>query len=281
MFKSTGLKSFVLLISFCFMLLPMGVQAQDKLFISLGFEYQRGDYGGAESVSSYAIPLALSWFPTERLDLSLTIPYLYQDRGTSVIIGNHRFSLPSASQISLQPPGGGSGGPDPEIRDTARSRSGLGDMTLETGYSLLLESDDRPLIRLILFGKLPTGDEDEGLGTGAFDFGVGSGLGKWFGNWSFYVEGMYLLPGSSKTYKPDNYWTLLAAVDRLLGDQVLAGVSLSSATAVFSGEDDIIEISGNISWLFSNRVSVRGYISKGLTDASADIGAGVSAGISF
>lgn len=261
-------------------LLPATGRAQNDLAISLGFEYERGDYGGDREVSSYAVPLSLSWYPGERVDLTLTIPTLYQSRGTSVVLGNQRFSLPSNSQGAAQPPGNMGNDPDPQTPDTERSRSGLGDISLEAGYRLQHETQRSPLVRLILYGKFPTADEKEGLGTGALDLGIGAGTGKWFGDWSLYMEGIYIRTGRSQSYAPDNYWTFLAALDRLLSARLQAGVSLSAATAAFGG-DDILEISGNLAWLLTDRVTVRGYLGTGLTDSSAAISGGVAAGLSF
>lgn len=279
--RKPGDKIFLLVAVVFILLLPDPGRAQDNLTLGLGFNYERGDYGGESDISTYTVPLSVFWYPAERYDLMLTIPYVYQSGGTgSVITGNRRLPAQAAAGDASPFAEQANGEEDTQTQSPQRSRSGLGDITLEMQYSLLLESDRRPLTRLILYGKIPTADEDKGLGTGAFDFGVGAGVEKKIDDWSVYVSALYIKSGNSKNYHTEDYWIFSAAVDRLFGEHFRAGTSISLATADFNG-NDIWEIGGNLSWWVSTRIGLQGYVIKGLSDGSADIGGGLSTLFSF
>jgi len=161
------------------------------------------------------------------------------------------------------------------------SQSGLGDITLTAGYAVLEEGETLPLVRVLAYVKLPTADEEKGLGTGEFDFGGGIGLAKWFGKWTTYLEGMYVLPGSSGDFDPDNYWNFLASVSFRLTDTLRPGISLSGGTAAFDGASAPLETRFKLSYWNSENFSFGGYLGKGLSDGSPDFGAGVFGFYSF
>lgn len=271
-----------LLVAVLFILLLPGIgRAQSHWALDLGFDYERGDYGGDSDISTYTMPLAVFWYPAERYDLVLTIPYVYQSGGASkVITGDRRLPPQAKARDAARSAELVHGEEDTQTQPSQRSRSGLGDITLEVGYSLLLESADHPMTRLIFYTKLPTADDEKGLGTGAFDFGIGTGVGKMLGDWSVYAEVMYMHPGDSRNYRTDDYWTFMAATERLIGKRFSAGTSISLATAIFNGAD-IWEIGGNFSWRLSPRRAIRGYLTKGLGEGAADFGGGLSTLLSF
>jgi hypothetical protein len=280
MCRFTGRRS-LLVVVVLMLLLPGISRAQGNWTLGLGFDYERGDYGGDSDISTYSIPLSVFWSPTERYDLVLTIPYVYQSGGTgSLIAGNRRLPAQAKARDVSRSAEQAPGEEDMPAQSPQGSRSGLGDITLEVGYSLLLESARRPLTRLILYGKIPTADDDKGLGTGAFDFGIGTGVGKMLGDWSVYAEVMYMKPGRSRNYRTDDYWTFMAATERMIGKGVSVGTSISLATAADNG-DAIWEVGGNFSWRVSSGLGIRGYLIKGLGDEAADFGGGLSTLLSF
>ena len=280
MYRFVGKISLLVVVMFA-LVLPDPSRAQDNLTLGLGFDYERGDYGGDSDISTYTIPLSVFWYPDERFDLILTIPYVYQSGGIgSAISGNRRAPVPAKVKDIKKLPDVTNGETDTQTHVQEKSRSGLGDITLEVGYSLLFESVRRPLTRLILYGKIPTADDDRGLGTGAFDFGIGTGLGKRIEEWSVYVEAMYIKPGDSQKYRTEDYFSFSATVARLFGEFISAGTSISLATDGFNG-NDIWEIAGNLTWRISPRIDFQGYLIKGLSEGAADTGGGLSTLFSF
>lgn len=255
--------------------------ADRRLSLGLGFEFATGDYGTDETTDSYKVPLIVNYYPTERLGFELEIPYIHQSNSTTVTLGGMRF--PAHEGGTGAGPGAGHGGMGTSTSsgDVSDSQSGLGDITLTAGYIALEEQVSIPLVRPLLYVKFPTADEDEGLGTGEFDFGAGLGLAKWFGNWSTYLEGMYVLPGSSGDFDPDDYWTWLVSASYRLTDTLRPGVSLSGGTSAFEEASDPLEARLKLSYWSSERSSFGAYLAKGLSNGSPDFGAGIFGFISF
>jgi hypothetical protein len=261
--------------------------AEQRFSLGLGFEFATGDYGTDLTTDSYRVPLTLSYYPSDRIDLALEIPYIYQSAGTTVSLGGMRFPGASGTGSGMDGRGGsgmmgdfGAASSD-DTEDRTESRSGLGDITLTAGYILMEESAAIPLVRPIGYVKFPTADEDEGLGTGEFDFGGGLSLAKWFGRWSTYIEGMYIAPGSSADFEPDNYWTYQGSLGYRFTDHLSSGVALSGATAAFDGAPDALEAKARINYWISERASLGGYVAKGLSDGSPEFGMGIYGAISW
>lgn len=253
--------------------------ADRKLSLGLGLEFATGDYGTDQTTDSYKIPLIVGYYPTDRLGFELEIPYLFQSNGNTVTLGGMRF--PARREEGGVQHGTGRMGSSLNASSLSDSQSGLGDITLTAGCIVLEEQEEFPLVRPLLYVKFPTADEDEGLGTGEFDYGGGLGLAKWFGKWSTYLEGMYILPGSSGDFDPDNYWTFLASASYRLTDNLRPGVSLSGGTAAFEEASDPLEARLKLSYWTSDRASLGGYLAKGLSDGSPEFGAGIFGFVSF
>lgn len=264
--------------------------AEQRFSLGLGFEFATGDYGTDLTTDSYRIPLTVNLYPSDRIDLSLEIPYVYQSTGTTVSLGGIRFPMMNESGtggpgmdggggVGMMSVFGGGGSGGTEAR--TESQSGLGDITLTAGYVVLRESAVVPLVRPIAYVKFPTADKDKGLGTGEFDYGGGLSLAKWFGRWSTYVEGVYVMPGSSSGFEPDNYWTYLGALSYRFTDYFSSGIALSGATAAFDGTADALEAKVRINYWTSDRASLGGYVAKGLSEASPDYGVGIFGAISW
>jgi len=255
------------------------------LTVSLGFDFASGNYGTSQTSDSYSIPLIIGYNPSERLDFSLEIPYLYQSGGSTVSLGGMRFPMQtSGSSGGTSGSGmggiGGMGGGSTTTSGT-NSQTGLGDITLTAGYMLRPESATAPMLRPIVYIKAPTADENKGLGTGAFDFGGGLSVGKVFGHWSAYAETLYVAPGSTSAYKPDNYWTYQGTVSYQLTRRLNTGLAVSGATAAFAGNSAALEVRLRSGYRLSERGSVGVYLGQGLSDSSPDYTAGFYGAISF
>jgi hypothetical protein len=255
-----------------------GVMAAENppFSVSLGFDFASGDYGTTQTTDSYSLALNVSYFPDDRFDFYLEIPYLYQSNSSTVSLGGMRVPMQTSSGTSTSGMGGGGG-----TSSTTTSQSGPGDISLTTGYILITEMTARPMIRPLVYLKIPTADKDKGLGTGAFDAGAGLSIAKGFNAWTLYAETLYILPGSSADYKPDNYWTYLGSIHYQLSRRTGYGVAVSGSTAAFSGNDDALEVRLKTDYQLSETQSIGAYVGKGLSDSSADFAAGFYGAINF
>lgn len=155
--------------------------------------------------------------------LALEVPYLYQSRtGATVLVGGTPTPVRRGSGMS------GTGGMP--VTGSESSVNGLGDITLTASLTLLKERETSPRLLAHLYAKLPTADEQQGLGTGEFDWGGGLGIGKRFGDWSAYAEALYIEPGTSELYAPDGYWEWLASLIYRASATLRPGLSISGGS---------------------------------------------------
>ena len=157
--------------------------------VGIGFDVSSGSYGTNSTTTFVSAPLIVDWFPTERLDMELTLPFVYQKSSAGSHVAENSTVAVSAKSVARGPMGGngagrmagsGSGVGVGAGSGVASGKGaggmlngdyGLGDITLTSGYSLLLDSDYMPQLRPTLYLKFPTADESAGLGTGKFDYG--------------------------------------------------------------------------------------------------------------
>ena len=250
--------------------------------VSLGFDFASGDYGTGQTTESTRIPLTIGYASNDRLDFELVIPYIYQNNDSTVNLGGIRFPRHDSGMADAGTGGmGGTGGMDGGTVTSNDSQSGLGDSSLTAGYILRHETESTPMFRPLVYVKMPTGDEDKGLGSGAFDFGGGLSVGKGFGDWFTYVEAMYVVPGTTSSFNPEDYWTYLMSASYSLTERLAYGVDLAGATAAFDGGDDALYVEFNVNYWTSQQGSIGGYVAKGLSDSTADYMIGLSGTIIF
>lgn len=246
---------------------------QMQFSMGVGFEFESGDYGTDETVDTWRIPLMIEWYPHERFTLAAEIPYVHQSHtGETVLLGS--------TPVPMRQGKGGSRDASPgkttaTTVEANESESGLGDITLEARCALLREEGQTPSVLALLHAKLPTGDEEKGLGTGEFDWGGGIGIGRKFGNWSAYAEALYIKPGTSDRYDPDAYWDWLAALTYRTAGLLFPGVSLSGGTAPFDDADDPLEVKFRLGVLTGETTSLNLYVARGLSDGSPEWAAGL------
>jgi len=275
--------------------------ADSKYTVSAGIELLHGDYGSDESVDIYSLLPAMNYTFTDNLSAMLIVPYLYQSNNATVPVGGGRFPMQKQAQGAGTGNGGGMGDPGhmghgggmgspggghptdhpspPEFSD--EPQHGLGDVILTVGYSLLEEKEKSPSISTELYVKFPTADEDKGLGTGAYDYGLGLSFGKWLAGWQLDAQVLYILPGSTPSYELSNYWDWSVSSNYLVNEQLSLGLGLAGATSPFSGGDDPLEAQLLGSYFLSPKTSIWALVSFGLSDGSADYGVSVFATVGF
>jgi hypothetical protein len=245
--------------------------AAKKFAVGMGMEYATGDYGTDITTDSLRIPLTVDYFPTERISFELIAPYLYQDNSNTVISSGARV------------PFGRRGG----MRQTATSSdpnasvSGIGDVTLTAMYLLQKESGTLPGLRPLLYLKLPTGNEDKALGTGEFDIGGGIGIFKWFGRWYTFAEGRYIFQGSNDALGLKDFGTLEGEIGYPLTKKFSPSFSLWWASSPADDASALAEARLKGTYRIDNATALEGYLGTGLTDTSADFGAGLAIFFSF
>src|SRR5262245_26407665 len=143
-------------------------------------EYSEGKYGTGHTTQILEVPFRGEWPATDRLDLSLTIPYLWmRGRGDTTIVNGRPVHL-----VGRRP-------------GQVTTEEGLGDILAEVDYTLLEEKELIPDITPFVEIKFPTADASRGLGTAEFDEKIGVYITKKVGEqWTTHVDLSYTFVGS-------------------------------------------------------------------------------------
>ncbi len=249
--------------------------------VGLGFEFASGKYGTGNTTDSIYMPLTVTAYPTERLDFSLEIPFIYQS-SSAVVAGQSRGmqsqSMGSRSVMLLMN-GSGMGSSSmtsasPENVDN--SQSGLGDMKLKAGYVLYTEEKYVPALRPNFYVKFPTADKNKYLGTGEFDEGFAVELTKWFGSWVADGELGYTIQGKSTVLPVKNYLNYYVGGGYQLTESLRPMLFIKGSSPTVEGASSPLEVRVKIKYQVMNHTGIDGYLAKGITTASPDYGMGVS-----
>jgi hypothetical protein len=246
-----------------------------RFSIGTGVDYRTGDYGTDDSFDSFTIPVILNYYPSARFDFEVFIPYLYQSSSTTVLAGGDRV-------ISVDRNGRGrrATSTTTEIVETTEedvesSESGLGDISLTAGYTFLHQDGMRPNARLYAYLKIPTADEDKGLGTGKFDYGAGLELSAWKDFWYGKIAGGGVFQGEHADWELKDYATFEGELGRQFTNRVYGSLSAWGATEPSEDSSSLLEIRINNTLWLSSQWSAESYLGKGLTSGSADFSAGI------
>jgi hypothetical protein len=251
--------------------------AETRYSLDLGFDFSSGDYGTGITSDSTLVSLVFGYYPTDRLDLKVSIPWQYESSGAITTSGGIRFGVRDRQDDT------GESGPvfrpfaSHSVSDVERSRSGLGDIFLSAGYILFPEIESTPLVRPNAFVKFPTAET--GLGTDEYDFGAGLDLSKWINGWNLFGRGSAIFQGGKDDLGLKNFMTYEGGVSYLVGKRLLPSASLWGATRPAESSSQLLELRTNLSywWSVDRGISLGALV--GLSDSSPDYG--FSAAVSF
>ncbi|WP_240732213.1 transporter [Geobacter sp. FeAm09] len=248
--------------------------------VGLGFEFASGKYGTGVRTDSVYMPFTATVYPTERLDFSLEIPFVYQSSSAVVAgeyMGMQGQSMGTQSVAAAMNGMGSSGSMTSASAGSVNdSHSGLGDMKLKAGYVLYTEETYVPAIRPNFYVKIPTADKNKFLGTGAFDEGFAVELTKWFGSWFADGEAGYVIQGKSSVLAARNYLSYYAGAGYQFTEWLRSMVLLKGTSPTVNGASSQLEARLRVKYLFAHHTGIDGYLGKGITTASPDYGMGLA-----
>ena len=246
--------------------------------ISSNPSYSRGDYGTKVTTSVFYLPLAV-----KRLfsfgELSVTVPFvsITTDGSVTFVGGDRSGGGGSNSGSGSSNSGSGSSGQSEDDDTTTttkkKTESGLGDVTLAGRYYLLDEQDWIPSVNLTGRVKLPTADEDKGLGTGEFDGGFGGELAKSLTrDLMVYLDGGYTFLGDPKGRNFRNQWNYDVGLGYYLTDNLRASIFYEEYRAVIAGIPNPRDVYADLNYRITNaiRMTIGGF--AGLSESAADYG---------
>jgi hypothetical protein len=245
-------------------LLPVGsgnAFAQDRGFRlqgTFGLGYSNGSYGTNRNTDVMLGLWTVSAI-TGNLKFDVSVPYMrisgrglvvFDAAGNPVIINRNKSVVPTV-------------------------RSGFGDVNFSATYTIPPAVLDNFEVKLTARAKAPTASARKRLSTGAADFGGNVDISHPFGMWDPFVSIGYLIPGQPKTFFLNETVAISAGTSMELNDHLVAIVSYDydSATSHFVGSSQ--EVFGSLSWIYSDRVTLTGYGTAGLSAGSPEVGGGL------
>ncbi len=152
-----------------------------------------------------------------------------------------------------------------------KGRGGIGDSLLGFKYRLLDEADTVPAVLGSLTLRLPTGDEDRGLGAEDVDVGLLAVASKAFGPVNLTLNGGYTfvmrdrdldvwLVAGSVEYRATKEWSLVG--------EIVCGLGIHGG--VHRTPDTIVLRAGS-TWAVTDRIRLDGAVGAGLTRDSPDV----------
>lgn len=245
---------------------PERLAAEREHFqLKFGLSYDEGDFGTRQTTRTLFFPVTFRYLG-EHFDIGITGSFIHLEAPRDVVI----------VEGQTQRTGRAGGGRE--------SVSGIGDLILRARYYLVDDpGPDSPLPTLAPFVKLkiPTADEDRGLGTGEVDGGFGLEFDKTFGAFLVFGDVSYTFigdpPGRDFRDRPAASLGLGYYVTR---DILVAGL-VDWRRALVRGTDDPVELVGLATFRLARTLSVTPNVFVGLTDGSPDWGVGVEVSWKF
>jgi hypothetical protein len=223
----------------------LAAAADSQLNVRVGVEQTTGDYGGGEALTDRYLPVTLQ-YSANRLGFRVTVPYLELE-----------FSDPTTG--------------------TTFTESGLGDVVLGfTFYDAYRSRDGSVLIDLTGKIKLGTADEAVGLGTGETDYAVQADFFKLFGRATFVGSLGYKVRGEPVGFALEDSWLLSTGGMYRFSDRTSGGLFLDYRESAVAGAVAIRELTASVSRQLNVPWRLQAYLVHGVSDASADYGAGLS-----
>lgn len=235
---------------------PLFAGAGTTAALSVGSEYRSGDYGlPGGNIDDVYVPVMLE-VASGDLVFRTTVPYAWVEGPE----GSVRFS-------GTVLPGEG-----PEI-----SEGGIGDViaSLTVQNALLAEGGN---VALDLTGtvKLPTADEDMGLGTGETDYSGQVDVYRFLDAGTVYASLGYKVRGEPSGFDIDDTWFASAGGVMSVSRRTSVGASVSYRPELVSSGDPASEATVYLGQYLNDSTRVRCHVLVGLSEASPDWGAGLT-----
>lgn len=218
-----------------------------------------GDLSGKSTTTGYFTE-TIKYIDSNLGEIGVSIPYVYRNGG-GVTAGENVVAT--------------------TVHTIPKHADGIGDVLLKGRYYLIDEGDYLPAVDLTAKVKFPTASHDRGLGTGEFDFGVGTSLLKCYGDFIGLLDMGIVVrerPNGS-TLKPFRVDYSLGIgysfTSKIAGYFFIEGSSKTTRTQ--RAKDAPLELVAAGTYKYKKDLSFNGYGLMGLTNGSPEFGA--SAGV--
>jgi hypothetical protein len=233
-----------------------------RLTLMTGVDYSTGKYGASSSTDILYVPVTAK-YDASPWSLKLTVPWI-RITGPRTVIGAVDPVVTGSNQSSTQ----------------RVAASGLGDVVASAAYGLV-EGENRLFLDLVGKVKFGTADEQRGLGTGKNDYSYQIDGYRMIGDFTALGTLGYRVVGSPTGLALNNVWLASMGAARRLASGGSVGILFDAREAARPGTPAPRELTAYSSHPLGERFKLQFYVSRGLSHASADWGAGAMIGVGF
>lgn len=276
------------------------VQAQGVSY-SGSMQYATGSYFFDETTGSFSLANGLN-FSGDKLSVSFSVPFIVQNSpwisyGAAGYIptGGPQHGALKDSTGRRPGKGGGKGmmgslknkvgsgipvlqeGSDIPLPDTSSyTESSFGDPNIYANVKLYTSSSGYTSIQLNSGLKIPFADPGNGFGTGEWDLGMGASLSQRLGEYFLYLNLMKWWFGDMPDLELEDPLSYSVGLSRSLGQgKWFINSTFSGYTEIIKDYDPPLNLGFGLGFFASDRVSLNGTFSLGLSESSADQSFGV------
>lgn len=263
----------------CLMLPAFAAQAETTVDLSTGVSYSSGEYGDTTSTDVFVVPLSAK-VRSGQWTFKASVPFLRIDGPADATVvlddnGGSRGGGDSGSGGRDHPEDDGSNGGG-GTAGAGRNESGIGDTSLSATYAFDAIGGSSTYVDISGRVRLPTGDEDKGLGIGATDYGLTTEIGIDKDGGGGYLSFGRRFLGSVSGLQREDGWQAGVGGWFNATERTSLGVGYDWRESSTATGTDPAEIYAYVSVKMSDAWRVNVNASAGLNDASSDYGAGVT-----
>jgi len=232
---------------------------------------ESGDYGTGSKTTTTYVPFTLRRYFTPG-ELELVVPYISVVSEGQVVVVDGQVNpggKPIKSSTGSEPP--------------RLTHSGLGDMLFKGRYYLLEEQAWYPEIDAVADIKFPTASRSDGLGTGAFDEGLGlESTRKFLERYVGLAELGYDHIGNLPDQKLNDQWRFsLGGGYYFIPDTLMVSASYEQSNALVDGEPSPKDLLFDAEYHATAQVLLQGGLEVGLSDGAPDYGLNIGVRAKF
>ncbi len=268
------------------------------LEVGVGFDATSGKYGGTVRIDERSVPLVVR-YKRGRMTYKLSIPFVRVtgpadvvrvDSGVVICDESRSSGSSSGSGSGNSGSGSGSGGsgssgrgslddcessvPGATTAATRTTRSGLGDVQIEVAYEVPEIREGGPTLEVISKIKLGTASTRKGLGTGTNAYSVQVDAAQPFGDNALLAGVGYRVYEKITGTMVKNTPFFSFGGKRQLSDTTSLKVVYERRQPVEVGTSHAAELTATLESQWRAGWRMEAYLFKGLSKASADVGAG-------
>ncbi len=251
--------------------------AEPEWKYSLGTDISSGDYGDSVDTDIMSTPFTVSYKPSASWTFKASLPFVQIEGPGGVVPGGDGGVVVGRGNGNTGNGGGfgpgNSGGADTTDVETVKE-SGFGDLWLTGTYSLDPIAE-RWFVDLSGKYKVPTADEEKGLGTGEPDYTLQAEVFTVVGDFTPFATLARKIKGDLPETEINDVWYTSVGSGYRLGNNTSVGASLDYQQATTETSDPSTELFGYLNQKLSEQWSGMLYGYKGLSEGSPDFGFGV------